>query len=323
MLPINTNLIWLIAGTFAALSIGTGMRILALRNTEADLVKQRVGSLKVWWILAFLWSIAAVIGQIGAVILLAVASFFALREFLKLVGTIHEIGRPAIAVLIGCGAIHYALFLDGDALSEFAKGFLPTVLLLALGAARVVTASTAEYMRITASLYWGAILMIYALSHALFLFKIGAVHEPIVGSAGWFLFLVLLTEMNDIMQAIVGRRLGKRKITPVVSPNKTVEGWAGGMLATVLLSVVLAPYLTTFQVGKSWLVGIGLSTIAGLLISLFGFLGDIHMSAIKRGAGVKDGSKLLPGMGGMIDRIDSLTFAAPVFYYFVEIVHYF
>jgi len=92
------------------------------------------------------------------------------------------------------------------------------------------------------------------------------------------------------------------------------------MTITVLLAVLTAPWLTGLTMGRSGIAGMELSLIAGVLISLFGFLGDINMSGIKRDVGVKDGSQLLPGHGGMIDRIDSLTFTAPVFYYYVRLV---
>ena len=163
--------------------------------------------------------------------------------------------------------------------------------------------------------------MVYGLSHSLFLFELDSTSEPLVGPAGWFLFLVLLTEMNDIMQAVVGRKIGKHKITPEVSPNKSLEGLVGGIVSTALLAVALAPFLTTFMHDQNWVQGAGLSLAAGVLISLAGFLGDINMSAIKRDAGVKDGSSLLPGMGGVIDRIDSMILTGPVFYYFVVIVY--
>lgn len=179
---------------------------------------------------------------------------------------------------------------------------------------------TKDYIRITAGMFWGAMLMIYGLSHSLFLFEVDSVDEPLVGTAGWFLFLVLLTEMNDIMQAVVGRKFGKHKITPEVSPNKSLEGLVGGVVSTVALSIALAPWLTTLTLGVSKIHGVSLSVVAGILISLFGFLGDINMSAIKRDAGIKDGSSLLPGMGGVIDRIDSMTFTGPAFYYFVVLV---
>ncbi len=94
----------------------------------------------------------------------------------------------------------------------------------------------------------------------------------------------------------------------------------GGLLTTTFLAMITAPSLTCLTLNRSLVAAIGVSAVAGALISIFGFLGDINMSAIKRDAGVKDGSRLLPGQGGMIDRIDSLTFTAPVFYYFVRLV---
>lgn len=111
-------------------------------------------------------------------------------------------------------------------------------------------------------------------------------------------------------------------MTPVVSPNKSWEGCLGGCAATVVVASVLAPFLTPFA-DRTALTAMGLritmpffwSTLFAVIISFAGFLGDINMSAIKRDVGVKDGSTRLPGQGGVIDRIDSLTFTAPVFYY--------
>ncbi len=316
---VNAYLIWMISGTFVALSVGTAIRLVAIRNSAADVIKKRIGSLKVWWILALLWSTAALMGQAGAALLLATASLLAMREYLRLLGTVNEIGRSAIVCLCVCGVTHYALIAFGA--SEIARWALPISMLLLLGATRATTCKTAGYIRTTAGLFWGAMLMIYGLSHALFLFEINSDSEPLVGAAGWFLFLVLLTEMNDIMQAIVGRKFGKHKITPWVSPNKSLEGLVGGLATTISLSVVLAPLMTTITFNRSLAQGIGLSVFAGVLISLSGFLGDINMSAIKRDAGVKDGSSLFPGMGGVIDRIDSLTFTGPIFYYFAVLLN--
>ena len=319
MLTFNANLMWMIGATFAALTVGTGVRLVALRNSAAEVAKKRIGSLKVWWILALLWSVAAVFGQVGATILFACASAIGLREYLKLVGTDKQIGRVVIASLIAVGFVHYLLIAIGY--SQIAKIFLPIVALLLFGAIREMTCNTENYIRTTAGLYWGAMLIIYAFSHALYLFEVDPAFSTSVGPAGWFLFLVLITEMNDIMQAIVGRKLGKHKITPGVSPNKSLEGLLGGIGSSVLLALLMAPYLTTLTRGWSSTGAIVVPILAGVLISVTGFLGDINMSAIKRDVGVKDGSDVLPGMGGVIDRIDSLIFTAPVFYYYVVFVN--
>ena len=319
--PINTNLLWMIGGTIAALGCGSAIRFVALRNSPADVAKARLGSLGVWWILVLLWSTAALVGQFGVAAILVTASVLATTEFLRLVATKKEIGSLAIASTLVLGAVHYLLIVNGNI--QLAKWFLPITALLTLGGIRSLAGETDKYIRITASLYWGVMLLTYGLSHSLFLFHLDLVSDPVVGPAGWFLYLVILTEMNDIMQAIVGRKFGKHKITPKVSPNKSLEGLIGGCVSTVLLSVVLAPFLTTFLNERNLVEAIGLSAISGALISLVGFMGDLNMSAIKRDAGVKDGSSLFPGMGGMIDRIDSLVFTGPCFYYFVVLVNHF
>ena len=315
MVNVNTNLLWLIVGTFGTLAVGTGVRLIALRNSTTQIVRKRLGSLKVWWVLAILWSAAAVFGKIGAAVLLATASWLAMREYLRFLKREANVGISAGVVLLLCGAAHYLLIVTGQ--REAATWFLPLVCILLLGAVRATTCTTRDYIRTTAGMFWGAMLLIYALSHALYLFDIDTPVEPTTGTAGPFLFLILLTEANDIMQAIVGRKLGKTKITPEVSPNKSAEGLIGGLLTTGTLSVVLAPFMTTLTLGRGAFEGVLVSLGAGLAISLAGFLGDINMSAIKRDVGVKDGSAILPGMGGIIDRIDSLTFTAPVFYLIV------
>lgn len=312
----NVYLLWLIAGTIGALIAGTLTRVVALRNSTVEIVQKRMQSLKVWWVLVILWSTAATLGQLGMAALLATASLLAMREYLNLMSKRDSIEMSAKGCLVIVGVTHYLLIILGH--SDAAKWFLPTAGIVLLGAAQAMTGQPDNFVRRTAGMYWGAMLMIYALSHALLLLEIQSEVQPIVGVAGWFLFLVLLTEMNDIMQAIVGRKFGKTKIAPIVSPNKSLEGLAGGVVTTIGLSIILAPLLTSLTTGRGRTEGILLSSMAGVAISLSGYLGDINMSCIKRDAGVKDGSTMLPGMGGIIDRIDSLTFTAPVFYYFVQ-----
>lgn len=314
-MEVNTKLLELIVGVFASLGIGTGIRLVAVRNCNESVAKQRMSSLKVWWVLSALLSLSALFGLLGATVLIAFASVLGLIEFLRLIGPVESIGKSAIAGLLICGTFQFGLILAGE--QEMACWTFPVGSLVLFGAIRALAGNTKNYIRTTAALYWGAMLMIFAISHSLFLFDIQSEIEPAVGRCGWFLYLIILTEMNDIMQAIVGRKWGQQKITPKVSPNKSLEGLLGGFLSTIVLSVILAPYLTTFGMGPDVSTNIGLSATAGAVISLSGFLGDINMSAIKRDVGVKDGSTLFPGMGGMIDRIDSLTFSAPAFFYFL------
>ncbi len=316
MIDINHNLLWLLASTFAALCGGTLVRIVALRNAKPELAKKRMGSLKVWWTLTILMSLAVVFGRSGAAVTLAVASGLGLHEFLKLIGT-ERIGKAAMVVAFASILFQYSLIAAGC--SAEARFVLPVAALLLLSTARLLHGKTEGFIRTTAGVYWGVMLLVYCLSHAVLLFTLPLEHKPLVGMAGWLLFVVIVTEMDDIAQALVGRLIGRRKITPAISPNKTWEGFAGGVVTSIVLSLLLAPWLTTFP-PVSTARGFLVSVAAGLLIVVAAFLGDINMSAIKRDVGVKDGSSILPGMGGVIDRVDSLTFTAPAFYYFLIIV---
>ncbi|HRE46031.1 MAG TPA: phosphatidate cytidylyltransferase, partial [Terricaulis sp.] len=127
------------------------------------------------------------------------------------------------------------------------------------------------------------------------------------GAAGLVFFLLLITQLNDVAQYCWGKAIGRTKITPNVSPNKTWEGAIGGWLTTAAVFYLLAPYFTPLSPLHA--------AIMGLIVPLAGFFGDITMSAIKRDLGVKDTSRLIPGHGGVLDRLDSLTFAAPVYFH--------
>jgi phosphatidate cytidylyltransferase len=258
-----------------------------------------------------------VLGKAGVAVLLAIAAAISLKEFVRLIGR-ENTGACTTAAVFLLVPAYYILALSGY--HELMLQVSPMAFVLILGGMRSWLGLTQAYVRTTAAMVWGLMLFVVCLSYALFLFELPLASEPRVGRVGWFLYLILLTEINDIMQAITGRRFGKTKITPRVSPNKSLEGLLGGILSSMLLAAVCAPWLTTFTEARSPFVGILISLASGLLVSLSGFLGDINMSAIKRDVGVKDGSTLLPGQGGMIDRIDSLTFTAPVFYYFVRFV---
>ncbi len=317
MFTADSSLLWIIAGAFAALCGGTLVRIVSLRGAAPDLAQSRLASLKTWWILACLLAAAVVCGNPGILVLLTVAAVLGLREFITLVGREH-VGKPTTIAVFAFALVYYLLLFMGH--SERVRQAAPVVFVIVLGGMRAWLGLIEEYLRSTATMIWGLMLFVYCLSHAYLVIETSPVSDPPVGNVGWFLFLVLLTETNDIMQAITGRRFGRTKITPRVSPNKSLEGLLGGMATTVVLAVVSAPWLTGLTSGRSFAAGLLVSVGAGVLISLFGFLGDINMAGMKRDVGVKDGSRLLPGQGGMIDRINSLTFTGPVFYYFVRLV---
>jgi phosphatidate cytidylyltransferase len=123
------------------------------------------------------------------------------------------------------------------------------------------------------------------------------------------LLLVVLTELNDVFQFLCGKLFGRRKVIPSVSPHKTEAGFLGGALCSTALAAWLWPRFLPLSVTEAALLG--------LLLSLCGMLGDLVCSAVKRYQGVKDFSGILPGHGGVIDRIDSLMATAPAFFFFL------
>jgi phosphatidate cytidylyltransferase len=317
-------LYWALAAIFASLIAGSITRFIALRNAEETKRRQRLASLRTWWLLATAVSAGLLAGRLGICLLLTVASCIAWFELTRMFGARAE-DKPAIRAGYALIVVNYLLILFGS-ISLFAT-FLPVSSLIVLAVLLLMKDEPKGYIRSSGSLLWGIMFLGYGISHAALLMALPATSSGPLGPAGWFLFLVILTEADDIFQAIVGRLFGAHKrhrITPVISPNKTWEGFFGGMLVIVILAPLIAPWLTTLgqQAGpfslsaplQPWAAPI----LAAILISLAGFFGDINMSAIKRDAGVKDSSKLLPGMGGAIDRVDSLTMTAPVFVYFVS-----
>jgi phosphatidate cytidylyltransferase len=135
---------------------------------------------------------------------------------------------------------------------------------------------------------------------------IRAVHGP--GALTW---LVAVIALSDSAQYYTGRAFGRRKLAPLVSPAKTIEGALGGLIVAALAGALLAPYCLTMPLSLAAAAG------CALLLAGFGIAGDLFESLLKRSAGVKDSSNLIPGHGGILDRIDAYLFAAPVFYFWL------
>ncbi len=323
--PPSSTLISIFAAVFLALVVGSVIRYLKLRTADPELRRKRLASLRTWWMIALVVALCLSTGRLGVCLLLATAGIGALCEYANLLG-IRETERPALRAAIAITVINYLLLLFGH--TAIYLVFVPLGGLAILAVVQLVQGKAADYIRTTGGLFWGLIVIVYGMSHAAYLFLHPAAAQGPAGPAGWFLFLLILTEADDIFQAIIGRAFGAHKrhrIAPVVSPNKTWEGLIGGMLVTILLAALLAPWLTTLSDPSvvrnlplpGFLAALAGPALAAILITVAGFFGDINMSAIKRDSGVKDSGNMMPGMGGLIDRIDSLTFTAPTFLYFL------
>lgn len=142
-----------------------------------------------------------------------------------------------------------------------------------------------------------------------FSFLIKIRHLP--DGAGLFAGVLLITKLGDIGAYLVGVRFGKRPLIPRISPNKSLEGSIGGLIFSVLGALASRPLL---NLSYAHLVFIG------IFLGILGQLGDLSESLMKRDCEVKDAGRILPGMGGVLDVIDSLLFTAPVFYFYASIV---
>ncbi|HSG15224.1 MAG TPA: phosphatidate cytidylyltransferase [Anaerolineae bacterium] len=320
----DPSLYWVLAALFGSLTIGSIARVVALRNADEEKRRKRFASLRTWWLLTIAVAAGLLAGRLGVCILLGTASCVGWFELTKMAG-VETKYKHATRAGYGLIVVNYLLILSGS-ISLFAV-FLPIGSLIVFAVLLLIQDDPEGYIRASGSLLWGIMFLGYGVSHAAVLMVFPVESPTPVGQAGWFLFLVIMTETDDIFQAIVGRMFGaskRHRIAPVVSPNKTWEGFFGGLLVIVIVAPIIAPWLTTlgqhagpFSLRAPLQPWVG-PILAAILISFAGFFGDINMSAIKRDAGVKDSSKLLPGMGGAIDRIDSLSMTAPIFVYFVS-----
>jgi len=271
-------------------------------------LRQRLRS---WWLIVALCSLALAFSRTIALVFFAMVSFLALKEYLTLIPTRRTDRRVLFWAYLSIPVQYFWIHVAWYGMFII---FIPVYLFLLLPVAMVLIGETQGHLRAAGTLHWGLMSMVFSLSHLAYLLVLPQGEYPQVSGAGLVLFLLLLTELNDVAQYCWGKLLGKHKISPLVSPNKTVEGFVGGVATTVLLSVLLGPWLTPFTGSDA--------VLAGLLIAVAWFFGDLSLSALKRDLGIKDSGRLLPGHGGILDRVDSLTYTAPLFFHFIRYFYF-
>lgn len=264
-----------------------------------------------WWVMAGLFILAIAVNRALGVLFFGLVSFLALREYFSIISTRVADKRVLLWAYLAIPLQYLWVWLGWYGMFII---FIPVYMFLLMQFRMLIGGETKGFLTAVGTLYWGLMTMVFSLSHAAYLLALPNQVNPAANSAGILLFLVFLTQFNDIMQYVWGKLLGNIKVIPKVSPNKTLGGLLGGIATTTFLSWVLAPYLTPL---------IGWEPLAaGVLIGLAGFVGDVSISAVKRDLGIKDTGNLIPGHGGILDRVDSLTYTAPLFFHFVYYLHY-
>ena len=302
----DSELGWLLCGLFSLLVVASIIGGVLAKFKQNATISNLNARIRAWWVMCIICVLAMAIGPIGSTVLFMLMSFFALRECITLLPTRrgdHEalfwcffIILPLQYLLVGME--WYGTFII--MIPVYAWLFIPARLALA--------GDTSHFLERAAKIQWSMMIAVYCISYApaLLMLEIPGYEQQ---NIKLLLFLLIVVQISDVLQYVFGKLWGKRPIVPKLSPNKTVEGFVGGLLSASLVGMGLW-WITPFAPWQAFLIS--------LLITLLGFLGGLCMSGIKRDRGVKDFGTMLEGHGGMMDRIDSLCFAAPVFFHVVR-----
>jgi len=307
---IPVEFFWLFGALLVLLSIASAVAaVLSRRPADEKLAASRANltaRINAWWVMVGILAVAFLAGSTMTLILFALASFFALREFITLTPS-----RPGDRLPLSLAfflVLPLQFVLIGMARYGIFAIFIPVYAFLLLPSIAALRSDIEDFLSRTAKQQWGLMVTVYCLSHAPALLMLDIPGGP-KRSALLLFYLLLVVQMSDVMQYVFGKLFGRTRIAPVVSPSKTVEGFVGGGLAATAIGSAMF-WITPF----TWVESAAISAV----IVLMGFLGGLTLSAVKRSLGAKDWGVMIEGHGGMLDRTDSICFAAPVFFHIVR-----
>lgn len=297
---------WLMAGTLVVLVVaslaGFAMARSLAPGKQAGVTNFNART-KSWWVMVAVFALTLYFGHWTTVSLFCLLSFLALREFI----TLNETRGSDHRVLFWCFFVILPLqyLLVGIRWYGLASIFIPVYAFIFIPIRKVLSGETRDFLATTAKIQWGMLTCVYFVSHMPMIMTLpikGLEH----GNGPLLFFFVATVQASDVLQYCWGKLAGKHRIAPSLSPNKTVEGTVGGIATTLLVAMAMG-FATPFN---PWQAA-GMA----LVICLAGFFGGLVMSAIKRDLGAKDWGSTIAGHGGVMDRIDSLCFAAPLFFH--------
>lgn len=307
--PLTQQTLGWIFGILASCSlIGFILSRRAQSESAAATVANLNARIQSWWIMVIVLLAALSFGDAGAVLIFAAISFLALREFLTTTPT-RPADHPALCaaffVVLPCQfwLVHTGWY------GMFAI-MIPVYAFVLIPVLAVLGGDSRDFLERNARTQWGLMACVYFVSHIPMLLKLDWPPLPL-GKAGLVLFLVIVVQGSDVLQYVWGKLCGRHPVAPRLSPKKTVEGLVGGILSASLLGA-----------GLHWMLPCGAwqAFFMSLMLCVLGFLGGLILSAIKRDRGIKDWGTLIEGHGGMMDRMDSLCFSAPLYFH---LLHYY
>lgn len=307
---LSDELVYIILLIIALLSVVSLVLLIIGKIYPKANIAELKSRTKSWWIMSAIFIGAVFISYKVSYVCLAFLSFAAFRELYSVLGFRDSDRR---AIFWGLIAIPIQYYLAYIAWYGAFIIFIPVVMFLLIPVRMVLKGETKGIIKSMAQMQWILLLSVFGISHLAYLLSLPELDGFNAGGRGLLMFLIFLTEINDVMQFVWGKLFGKHKIVPKVSPNKTWQGFIGGMLSTVVIGYLLR-FLTPLSVPEVLFVS--------AMIALAGFAGDIVVSAIKRDKGIKDMGDTIPGHGGIFDRIDSLSYTAPVFFHLIYYIAY-
>ncbi|HWU43861.1 MAG TPA: phosphatidate cytidylyltransferase, partial [Bdellovibrio sp.] len=255
-----------------------------------------------WWAMITVAVICLFMNDLVATLSLMVLSGFAFHE---IIGK-YEIGKDHRKIFRICYVsipIQYTLaYLNQYSLF---LTFIPVLMFVMLSLRGVVSGTTRDISRSMGVIHWSLMMTVFSFSHIALLYSDNMPKVHVDQKYHLVLYLILATEISDVFQFTWGKLFGKHKICPDISPNKTLEGFLGGVASTTVLSFFLSSFIGVSQLD---------ACLLGMAISTVGFFGDITFSAIKRDLNIKDLGNTIPGHGGLLDRVDSLALTSIVFF---------
>lgn len=303
----DTTVLKIIGGTVVLLTVASLIGYVLERRAASEKARETIRNLnartRAWWVMVAIFGGAVLAGPGAVIVLFALLSFTALREFWTLTPSRRSDHRALFVSFFLILPVQYIL-LASDWYGLFSI-FIPVYAFLALPALSTLAGDTEHFLARSARVQWGLMLTVYAVSHAPGLYLLDAG----VPSAHLLLYLVIVVQLSDVFQYVFGKLFGRRRLSPGISPSKTVEGLAGGGITAVLIGVALSG-LTPFGPLQA-------AAIAGAVV-VAGFFGGFVLSAVKRDLNAKDWGTAIEGHGGVLDRLDSITFSAPIFFHIVR-----
>jgi phosphatidate cytidylyltransferase len=304
---VDHRLILLFGGVGALLVVASIVGFYLSRRVKSDSARATIENLndrvRAWWVMVAIFAVAFWFGKIVTLVLFALTSFYCLREFITLTPTRATDHRSVAAAFYLFLPLQY--YLIGIAWQSLFSIAIPVYAFLLLPVLSVVKGDTVDFLQRTSKIQWGLMLTVYCVSHApaLLLLKIPNFEG---GNVLLLFFLLTVVQISDVLQYVFGKLFGRHKVAPNVSPSKTWEGLIGGGLSATAVGAGLW-WITPFTPLQA-------ATISFVIVAA-GFCGGLVLSAVKRSMGAKDWGAMIEGHGGALDRMDSVSFAAPIFFH--------